>query len=86
MKGRSWRIDCPLVLATCHKLGQGDRVRNLHEPNKSAHVGEGQGRTKAFPNFLCIWTDKEQAFFILYFPQVVASTKPFCVWHAFSRT
>jgi hypothetical protein len=30
-----------MVLATCHKLGQGDRVRNLHELIKSANVGEG---------------------------------------------
>jgi hypothetical protein len=48
-----------LVLITCHKLGQGDHVRSLHELNKSANVGEGQGRTKAFLDFLCIWTDKE---------------------------
>jgi len=61
-----------LVLAACHKFGQGDRVRILHEFNKSACVGEGKGRTKAFPNFLCIWTYKEQVLFILYFPQ-----KPF---------
>jgi hypothetical protein len=58
MKGRSWRTNCPLVLAACHKLGQGDCVHNLHELNKSASAGEGQGRTKVFPNFLCIWTDK----------------------------
>jgi len=59
MKGKSWKTDCPLVLAACHKLGQGDHVRSLHDFNKSACVGEGQGRIKAFPNFLCIWTDKE---------------------------
>jgi hypothetical protein len=41
MKGRSWRTNCPLVLVACHKLGQGDRVRNLHELSKNAHVGEG---------------------------------------------
>jgi hypothetical protein len=29
-------------------------VCSLHELNKSACVGEGPGRTKAFPNFLCI--------------------------------
>jgi hypothetical protein len=33
-------------------------------------VGEGQGQTKAFLNFLCIWIDKEQVFFILYLPQI----------------
>ncbi len=38
MKGRSWRTDCPLVLAACHKFGQGDHVRSLHEFSKSAHV------------------------------------------------
>jgi hypothetical protein len=86
MKGRSWKTNCPLVLVTCHKLGQGDHVRNLHEPNKSARVGEGQGRTKVFPNFLCIWTDKEQVFFILYLPQVATLTKPLYVWHALSHT
>ncbi len=85
-KGRSWRTDCPLVLAACHKLGQGDRARNLHELNKSAIVGEGQGRTKMFPNFLCIWIDKEQMFFILYLPQIVASTKPLYIWHVLPRT
>jgi hypothetical protein len=41
MKDRSWRTNCPLVLAPCHKFGQGDRVRSLHEFNKSARVGEG---------------------------------------------
>jgi hypothetical protein len=41
MKGRSWRTDYPLVLATCHKLGQGDCVCSLHELSKSANVGEG---------------------------------------------
>jgi hypothetical protein len=76
----------PLVLATCHKLGQGNRVRSLHELSKNARVGEGQGRTKTFSNFLCIWTDKEQVFFILYLPQVAASTKPLCVWHTLPRT
>jgi hypothetical protein len=54
MKGRSWETNCPVVLATCHKLGQGDRVCSLHELSKNARVGEGQGRTQAFPNFLCI--------------------------------
>jgi hypothetical protein len=34
---------------TCHKLGQGDRIRNLHELSKSANVSEGKGQTKAFP-------------------------------------
>jgi hypothetical protein len=41
MKGRSWRIDCLLILAACHKFGQGDCVRSLHEFSKSACVGEG---------------------------------------------
>jgi len=59
MNGRSWRIDCPLVLAACHKLGQGNHVRSLHELNKSVRVSEGQGQTKVFPNFLHIWPDKE---------------------------
>ncbi len=85
-KGRSWRIDCPLVLAACHKFGQGDRVRNLHEFSKSACVGEGQGQTKVFPNFLRIWTDKEQVLFILYLPQVATSTKPLYVWHTLPHT
>jgi hypothetical protein len=40
MKGRSRKTDCPLVLAACHKLDQGDRIRNLHEFNKSVSVGE----------------------------------------------
>jgi hypothetical protein len=86
MKGKSWRIDCPLVLTTCHKLGQGDRVHSLYELNKNVSVGEGQGRTKVLFNFLCSWTNKEQMLFILYFPQVVASTKPLYVWHAFPCT
>jgi hypothetical protein len=75
-----------LVLTTRHKFGQGNHVRSLHEFNKSAHefnksarVSEGQGQTKVFPNFLCIWINKEQVFFILYFPQVVTLTKPLCV-------
>ncbi len=68
MKGRSWRTYCPLVLAACHKLGQGHRVCSLHELNKSARVGEGQGRTKMLFNFLCMWTYKEQVLFILYLP------------------
>ncbi len=85
-KNRSWKTNCLLVLAACHKLGQGDRVHSLHEPSKSVRVGEGQGRTKAFPNFLCIWTDKEQVLFIFYIPQVVALTKPLYVWHALPRT
>jgi hypothetical protein len=59
MKGGSWRTNCPLVLAACHKLGQGDRVHSLHELSKSARVGEGQGGTKSFPNFLCTWISKE---------------------------
>jgi hypothetical protein len=71
---------------TCHKLGQGDYVRSLHELNKSASVGEGQGRTKVFPSFLCIWTDKEQVLFILYLPQVAAPTKLLCVWHTLPCT
>jgi hypothetical protein len=86
MKGRSWRTYCPFILIACHKLGHGNCVRSLHEPSKSARVGEGQGRTKAFPNFLCIWTDKEQVFFILYLPQVATLTKPLCVWHALPCT
>ncbi len=59
MKGRSWKIDCPLVLVAYHKLGHGDCVCNLHELNKSAIVGEGQSQTKVFLNFLCIWTNNE---------------------------
>jgi hypothetical protein len=51
--------------STCHKLGQGNRVRSLHELSKSASVSEGKGRTKVFPNFLFTWTNKEQVFFIL---------------------
>jgi hypothetical protein len=54
MKGRSWKTDCLLILATCHKFGKGDHVRSVHELSKSASVSEGQGRTKAFPHFLCI--------------------------------
>jgi hypothetical protein len=76
----------PLVLAACQKLGQGDCVRSLHERSKSARVGERQGRTKAFLNFLCIWTDKEQVLFIFYLPQVTALTKPLNIWHTFPRT
>jgi hypothetical protein len=75
-----------LVLAACHKLGYNNRIRSLHELNKSAHVGEGQGQTKMFPNFLCIWTNKEQVFFILYLLQVAASAKPLNIWHALPRT
>jgi len=86
MKGRSWKINCPLVLVACHKLGQGNRVHSLHELNKSVNVGEGQGRTKVFPNFLCVWTDKEQVVFILNLPQIIASIKLFCVWHTFPCT
>jgi hypothetical protein len=41
MKGRSWRTYYPLVLATHHKLGQGDRVCSLYELSKSANVGDG---------------------------------------------
>jgi hypothetical protein len=41
MKDRSWRIDCPLILVACHKLGQGDCVRSLHALSKSVSVGEG---------------------------------------------
>jgi hypothetical protein len=67
MKGQSWRIDCPIVLVAWHKLGQGDRVSSLHELNKSASVSEGQGQTKAFLDLLCIWTNKEQVFFIFDF-------------------
>jgi hypothetical protein len=80
------RTNCPLVLVACHKLGHGNHVRSLHEANKSPRVGEGQGQTKAFPNFLCIWTNKEQVFFILNLPQVATSTKPFCEWHALPCT
>jgi hypothetical protein len=53
MKGRSWRTNYPLVQVACHKLGQGDRVRSLHELSKSANVSEGKGQTKTFPDFLC---------------------------------
>jgi hypothetical protein len=49
----------------CHKLGQGNRVRSLHELSKSANVSEGKRWTKAFPNFLYTWTNKKQMFFIL---------------------
>jgi hypothetical protein len=59
MKGRSWRTDCFLVLAACHKLCLGDRVCSLHEISKSLSVGEGQGRTKVLPNFLCIWNSSK---------------------------
>ncbi len=62
--------------STCHKLGQGNHVCSLHGLSKCVRVCERQGRTKAFPNFLCIWINKEQMFFILYLPQVAASTKP----------
>jgi hypothetical protein len=86
MKGKSWRTDYPLVQVTCHKLGQGYRVRNLHELIKSATMSEGKGRTKAFPNFLCTWTNKEQMFFILDLPQIAALTKLLNVWHALPRT
>jgi hypothetical protein len=82
----SWRTNCILVLAASQKLGQGDRVCSLHELSKSACVGDEQGRTKSFPNFLCIWTDKEEVLFILYLLQVVASTKPFSIWHALPCT
>jgi hypothetical protein len=40
MKGRSWKTDCPLVLAAFHKLSQGDCVHSLHELSKSANVKE----------------------------------------------
>ncbi len=75
-----------MVLVACHKLGQGDRVHSLHELIKNARVGEGQGQTKSFFNFLCIWINKEQVFFILYLRQVIASTKPLNVWHALPHT
>ncbi len=75
-----------MVLVACHKLGQGGRVCSLYELNKSVSAGEGQGRIKTFPNFLCIWINKEQVFFILYLPQVVAPTKPLCVWHTLPCT
>jgi len=48
MKEKSWRIDCPLVLAACHKLGNGDRVHSLHELSKSSSVGEGRSN-KSIP-------------------------------------
>jgi hypothetical protein len=102
MKSRSRRIDCAMVLVACHKLGQGDRVcnlheisknvgqgdrvYNLHEINNNVSVGEGQGQTNVFTNFLCIWTDKVQVLFILYLPQITTSTKPLYVWHALPRT
>jgi hypothetical protein len=66
-------------IGACHKLGQGDYFRSLHELSKSASVGEGQDRTKAFPEFLRIWTD-------LNLPQIAALRKPFYVWHALPRT
>jgi len=40
MKDRLWKMDCPLVLAACLKLGQGDYVCNLHELIKNASVRE----------------------------------------------
>jgi hypothetical protein len=73
MKGRSWRIDCPLVLAACHKLGQGDRVRSLHEFSKSASVGEGQGRTKALLDFLCIRPNESIPWLFVYLDRQGAS-------------
>jgi hypothetical protein len=45
-------------MTTCHKLGRGNSVRSLHELSKSARVGEGKGKTKAFLNFLCIFGHK----------------------------
>jgi hypothetical protein len=33
-------------LAACHKLGQGDHVRSLHELIKSANVGEAKFEKK----------------------------------------
>ncbi len=36
-RGRSWRTDYPLVLAACHKLGQDDPVRSLHEQTGTAN-------------------------------------------------
>jgi hypothetical protein len=89
MRGRSWRTNYPLVQATCHKLGQGDRVRSLHELSKSANVSdvsEEKGRIEAFLDFLCTWTNKEQMFFILDLFQITALTKPLNIWHAFPRT
>jgi hypothetical protein len=53
-------------MAAWHKLSQGNRVCSLHELSKNVHVGQ----TKAFPNFLCIWIDKEQVVFILYLPKL----------------
>jgi hypothetical protein len=44
-------------------------VRSLHELNKNACVGEGQGQTKAFPDFLCIWTDKDMCSSSSTFPK-----------------
>ncbi len=49
------------VLTACDKHGHGNHVRSLHELSKSASLGEGYGRTKAFSNFLCIWRNKKQA-------------------------
>ncbi len=42
-KGRSWRTNrpYPLVVAACHKIGQGSHVHSLHELNKSVSVSEG---------------------------------------------
>jgi hypothetical protein len=34
------------VLAACHKLGQGDRVRSLPELNKSANVSDKKTKGK----------------------------------------
>jgi hypothetical protein len=55
MKGRSWKTNCPPVLAAGHKFDQDNRVRSLHEPNKSAHVRKGQGRTQVFQITLCVF-------------------------------
>ncbi len=44
-KGKSWRTNCPLILATWHKFDQGDHVRSLHELSKSVRVGE-RGKAK----------------------------------------
>jgi hypothetical protein len=35
------KLSSGMVLGACHKLGQGNCVRSLHELSKSARVGEG---------------------------------------------
>ncbi len=69
MKGRSWRIDCILVLVACHKFGKGDCAYSLHEFSKSACVGEGQGQTKAFLTFCVFGQTKNKCSSSSIFPK-----------------